>query len=430
MYYVWQRRLPRSLTLPGGAGEVEILDPGVRNRDAGPDFFNAKVRWGGTVWAGNVEMHVHASDWHRHGHDGDPAYANVILHVILYADAAVVMPDGRTLPQAIMTIPDGVMDRYRSLLQGGVDCFSAVTCTGRLGLVPRLVVDDWMTALVHERMWQKVNRVRDLVERGGDSWQEAFYVILTRSLGTGTNGDACERLARSLPYAYLQKHIDNPIQVEALLFGQAGFLDGERPDSEIYYNMLRQEYLFLRAKFSLRPLPVGVWKMARLRPPAFPHVRLAALAALLTSRRDFFSALLDATSLTEISRLFSVRMTGFWASHYTFSTPTPVAPVAAPPAASSRSLGVATLQSLVINAAVPMLTAYAQWRQDEQAAGRALAFLEGIPAEANRCVAACAAAGFPARNAFDTQALIQLHRNYCELHKCIRCRVGVWLMAH
>lgn len=444
MYYVWQQRMPGVLALPEMEAGIEILDPGIRNLDAGPDFFNAKVRCGSTIWAGNVEMHVRASDWFRHHHDDDPAYGNVILHVVLEPDVAVVLQDVRKLLQVKMTFPQGFIDKYRMLTSAGAECFSVVTCSDRLEQLPKLVVSDWMTSLASERMSQKVQRVRDLIEIRQDSWKEAFYVILTRALGTGINGDACERLARSLPYAYILKHIDNPLQVEALLLGQGGFLEQSRSDSEVYYNDLRREYLFLRAKFSLHPLPVGCWKMARLRPPAFPQVRLALLAALLTSRRDFFSAILETDSLAGLVELFSVKLSGYWAVHYTFSTILPVGTGAgsADEASSdftsaasntdtaTRRLGISTIHSLIINAVVPMLFAYAQWRSDEQLAQRAQLLLESLPAEVNRYVTACVAAGLPARNAFDTQALLQLYKNYCELRKCIRCRFGVWLMGH
>lgn len=444
MYYVWQQRMAGVLVLPEMETEIEILDPGIRNQDAGPDFFNAKVKYGNTVWAGNVEMHVRASDWYRHHHASDPAYGNVILHVVLEPDVSVSLPNGRRLLQVKMIFPQGFIDKYRMLTSSGAECFSAVTCSDRLERLPRLVVADWMTSLATERMLQKVQRVRDLIENRQDSWKEAFYVILTRALGTGINGDACERLARSLPYAYILKHADNPLQVEALLLGQGGFLERPRLDSEVYYNNLRQEYLFLRAKFSLHPLPASCWKMARLRPPAFPQGRLAVLAALLTSRRDFFSAILETESLAGLVELFSVKLSGYWAVHYTFSTTLPAGTEAKSMAgispggaggvlngnAATRGLGISTIHSLIINAVVPMLFAYAQWRSDEQLAQRAQQLLESLPAEVNRYVTACVAAGLPARNAFETQALLQLYKNYCELRKCIRCRLGVWLMSH
>jgi len=444
MYYVWQQRMAGVLALPEMENEIEILDPGIRNQDAGPDFFNAKIKCGNTVWAGNVEMHVRASDWYRHHHDHDPAYVNVILHVVLDADVTVSLPDGRRLLQVKMTFPQGFIDKYRMLTTAGAECFSAVTCSDRLEQLPKLVVTDWMTSLAAERMLQKVQRVRDLIENRQDNWKEAFYVILTRALGTGINSDVCERLARSLPYAYILKHADNPLQVEALLLGQGGFLKQVRPDSEVYYNDLRREYLFLQTKFSLHPLPFGCWKMARLRPPAFPQIRLAMLAALLTSRQDFFSAILETESLDGLIDLFSVQLSGYWAVHYTFSTPYPIrvvdragatgseilSDVSSNDSAVTRKLGISTIRSLIINAVVPMLFAYAQWRSDERLAQRAQQLLEKLPAEVNRYVSACVAAGLPARNAFETQALLQLYKNYCELRKCIHCRLGVWLMGH
>lgn len=423
MYYVWQQRMYASLTLSSDE-QVEIINPGIRNRDAGPDFFNAKVKIGETIWAGNVEMHVRASDWIRHHHEGDAAYNNVILHVVLDDDIELSLPNGDRLLQAVMRIPDYVEQRYRNLMKAGVDCFSAITCSEHLSEVPNVILSDWLSSLAADRMMLKVHRVKDLINDNLHSWQEALYVMIARSMGTGINSDAFEQLARSLPYSYIQKHLDQPLQVEAMLMGQAGFLEYERPVTETYYNRLRQEYLFLRAKFNLKPLSVDVWRMARLRPQAFPHLRVAFLTKMLCGVQDLFSRLLAAETISDIEKVLAVSVQGFWAKHYTFSS----CVSKEDEIIEVRNLGKQTLLSLIINAVVPIIMAYGEWIGDEEIVQRAISFLEAIPAEQNRYIRSWQCVGIDPKSAFDTQALLHLYREYCELHKCLHCRLGCWMM--
>lgn len=412
MYYVWHQRLFSHLaTLDGGP--LDILHPGLRNYDAGPDFFNAKIRIDGIVWVGNVEMHVRASDWFRHHHDNDTAYDSVILHVVMEADREIVLHDGTKLRTVVMTIPDDVMERYRQLcggnsttplLPGQVPTYSCISCTNRLSEVPRLIVNDWLASLCMQRLMQKMERVRDLVEKQLKGWPEAFFVVLTRSLGTGVNSDAMERLARSLPYSCLLHHRDNLLQLQALLLGQSGLLQtydaASRPaEEQEEWHLLQREYAFLRQKFNLKPLSGTVWKTGRIRPPAQPDVRLRALARLIFTHHDLFSHILEAKNVDQLEK--SLRITG---------------------------LGLQTVRSLIINAVVPTLVSYAQWQGDSERCDHALGLLEQLPPENNRYMVQWREAGIDIKSAMHSQGLLQLFRNYCQPHKCIRCRIGCWLI--
>lgn len=412
MYYVWHQRLFSHLTTLDG-GPLDILHPGLRNYDAGPDFFNAKIRLDGIVWVGNVEMHVRASDWYRHHHDTDEAYDSVILHVVMEADAEIRLHDGTKIRTVIMKIPDEVMERYQQLcggqsttplLPGQVPTYSCISCISRLSEVPGIIVDDWLTSLCMQRMMSKMERVRDLVEAQLKGWPEAFYVILTRSLGTGVNSDAMERLARSLPYACLLHHRDNLLQLQALLLGQAGFLQmydaAARPAHEQEeWKLMQREYAFLRQKFSLKPLSGSVWKTGRVRPPAQPDVRLRALARLIFTHQDLFSHILEAKDVTQLEKNLSI-----------------------------SGLGRQTVRSLIINAVVPTLLCYAQWQGDSDRCEQALALLEQLPPEENRYMTQWREAGITIQSAMQSQALLQLFCNYCQPHKCMRCRIGCWII--
>lgn len=409
MYYVWQKRLFNTLSTLDGQ-PIEIIHPGQRNHDAGPDFFNARIRIDGVLWAGNVEMHTRSSDWYRHHHQDDQAYDSVILHVVMQADAVVTLHDGSQVRTVVMHIPEDVMARHRQLLTDQ-DPYCHIRCAARLGELPQIHLHDWLTALCIERMISKTQRVRDLVDHKMYGWREAFYVALTRSLGTGVNSDAMERLARSLPYLNIMHHKDNLLQIEALLLGQANLLQyaasqpcanaAERVQEQERLKLLEREYAFLRQKFSLTPLPSHIWKLGRVRPQAQPQVRLKALAVLLWTHQDLFDEVTEAKDLATLMRIFAV-----------------------------KGLGTQTIQSLIINAVIPILISYAQWQGDEEKGELALAMLEQIPAETNRYVHQWVRNGIPVRSAFDSQALLQLYRNYCEPHLCMHCRWGCWFVKN
>lgn len=394
MYYVWQQRMYQSIVMLDDT-PIEIIHPGLRNLDAGPDFFNAKIRINGVMWAGNVEMHVKASDWYRHNHQNDRAYDNVILHVVLQADSVISIPNGETIQTVVMKIPAKVMSQYNQLISNDTNPFSAIRCAADLPELPTMVLHDWLTALTTQRMLGKMKRVRNLIDDRKSSWQEALYVMLARSLGTGINSDAMEYLARSVPYAFLLKHIDNPMQIRALLLGQSNLMPLNEPQ-------LKQEYDFLRAKFNLTPMPYQMWKLARLRPQANPINRINALAVLLCRNHDLLGAILEAPDVQTLQRLFYI----------------------------PSQLGISTVNSIIINAAVPILLAYAQWNADEGKMERAFSMLDKIPAEVNRYTESWIKAGIPIRNAMDSQALLHLYREYCELHKCMNCRIGCWMLKN
>ncbi|MCR5394872.1 MAG: DUF2851 family protein [Bacteroidales bacterium] len=394
MYYVWQQRLFSAIVTLDET-PIEIIHPGLRNLDAGPDFFNAKIKIDNMMWAGNVEMHIKASDWYRHHHDSDPAYNNVILHVVLQADAVIRYPSGDPIKTVVMRIPQQIIEQYHALTDAPAPYYCAIRCFNHLPAVPSLIIQDWLTALATQRMLAKARRMLNLTEADNESWQEALYVILSRSLGTGINSDTFERLARSLPFSYLLKHIDDPLQVRALLLGQASLI----PQNEV---RMQQEYDFLRAKFQLKPLAASDWKMARRRPQAAPDRRIEALATLLTNHRNLFSEILEAPDIATLQHIFIL----------------------------PYCTGIQTANSIIINAVIPILLAYGQWNSDADLCDKALRMLESIPAENNRYIDFWTRAGIPSRNAFDTQALLHLYREYCEPHKCLNCRIGCWVIKN
>lgn len=418
LQYIWQWRLYDSAdkTLVDDR-RVCIIDPGRLNPDAGPDFFNAKIRIGDTEWVGNVEIHVRASDWYRHSHDRDEAYDNVVLHVVQISDTEITTRHGEKLPQLKLEISDGLKERYETLMS----MTSGIRCGHFLPTMSQLDMTDWLETLGFERMVQKRRIVEDILERNNGDWATACFVILSRSLGFNLNADPFERVARSLPLSVTARHCDNRMQLEALLMGQAGLLDGSETSGDEYYDQLCGEYKFLAIKYSLRPLSKDVWKLARTRPANFPHRRLALMAILLADGHKIWSRLLEAKGdLHKIEELLSLRFTGYWSYHYRFGE------------ASARptelALGRSMVRVAIINAVVPLYYAYGVLTGDTQYEELAFELLEQMPAESNTIIRSWSALGIPADNAFRSQALIQLRKRYCDERKCLDCRIGLRMM--
>ena len=399
---------------------VEIIDPGLYNRrDAGPDFFNAKVRIGGTLWVGNVEIHDRASDWYQHGHDRDAAYDNVVLHVVGVADSDVMNSRGEYLPQLVLQVPASVSENYEELLHSDQypPCYRIVPD------LPQLLVHSWMAALQTERLEQKTVAIGERARRCNGSWEDAYFMTLARNFGFGINGEAFEQWAQQVPLSAVGKHRDDLFQVEAIFMGQAGLLDlqavPERYQTDAmndgYFTRLRNEYLYLAHKFSMKPMNFATWRFLRLRPQNFPYIRIAQLAQLYYDRKSGLSELLECKTVEAVQQLLSTHVTPYWETHYVFGAESPK---------STKHLSRSSLNLLTINTAVPMLFAVGRHRQKEELCDRAFDFLEQLKAEQNHIVRMWKECGLEAASAGDSQALIQLKREYCDKRDCLRCRFG------
>ncbi len=417
MQYVWQHRLFDGVGLTTVDGRpLRIIDNGRLNTDAGPDFFNAKISIDGCVWAGNVEIHRRASDWRRHNHHLDSAYDTVILHVVEVADASVCRTNGEEIPTLVLACSPSFKTDYESLV-----AYSATqSCAPHIESLGSMVVADWISSLAIERLQAKSQRLHDWLKLYKGNWEEVCYIAVARSLGFGINSDAFERLARSLPLIFMQKHADSLVQVEAFLFGQAGMLiEGEYPD-DAYYNRLVSEYSFLKNKFGLTPLNRESWKFFRLRPVNFPHRRLALLAQYIHRGFNLFSQICEATDEEALRRLFKAELSGYWSTHYLFAHESPE---------TKAVLGESAIDIVLINAVAPLLYAYGMYIGDEAMGDRAFMLLESLRPEKNAIVRRFSDIGIRATNAMESQAVIQLYNEYCQTHKCLYCRIGHKLLS-
>jgi hypothetical protein len=416
LHYVWKHKLFHSTHLTTTDGiPIEVIDTGLHNTDAGPDFFNAKIKIDDKIWAGNIEIHRHADDWEKHKHHTDKTYNSVILHVVENANKVTVNEKGEHIPQCQLVVPEHVRENAAYLLQSD----SRVMCRNRLSSVHPLFINSFLSALSIERLERKTVDIFTHLERFNGSWDEAFYVMLARNFGFGLNSDAFERLALSLPFSYIQKHSDSLFQVEALIFGQAGALEEHIPH-DAYYSKLQLEYAFLKNKYVLKNLDGFLFKNMRVRPQSFPLVRLAQLAALLQKSGRLFSVMLEKDDFQSLRLHFQAEPSDYWQTHYTFGKESKK---------SVKLLGDTSLNTLLINTIAPILFAYGKKIASEKYCERAIHILESIKPESNSIVNEFRHSGINPKHAFDTQAIIQLRKEYCDKRKCLYCRIGHVLLS-
>jgi len=414
LHYVWKFRLFEKNELVTAEGEeIEIFSAGIHNSDSGPDFQTARIRIGDTIWAGNVEVHITSSDWKRHGHTTDDAYNNVILHVVYRDDEPLTLANGRRVPTLELQnrIPDDLYGRYHKLIYGNQ---TIIPCEASIASVDALTMQNWLTRILIERLEKRSAAIIDRLNLNRGDWEETFYQFLAANFGFKTNALPFELLAKSLPQVTLAKNKNNSLQIEALLFGQAGFLSGEFKDE--YPLKLKNEYEFLKKKYQLVPVENHLWKFMRLRPQNFPTIRLAQFAALVVHSNHLFSKVLEIRDVKELRKLFSdITVNPYWENHYRFD-------VESPP--SSKNMGAASVDILLLNTVALFLFSYGKHNQNQHYINRCLKLLEHLPREENKIIADFVTLGVKTDTAFESQALLELKNNYCNYKKCLQCGVG------
>lgn len=412
LHFVWQHHYREMGKLKSTDGlPVEIIDPGLPNRDAGPDFFNAKIKIDHTVWVGNIEIHPLASDWFRHGHHEDPYYNNVILHVVVKADKSTRNKQGASIPTVCIPYPDKLEQSLRTMIGSS----EVLPCAKELRSADSLTMHQILDRMLVERLQQQTERIFRMVKECNGSWEEAFYRSMTRSFGLKTNADPAEQLARSLPLRVLARHKDNLFQIEALFFGQAGLIQRFSNTQCNYLLSLKAEYLYLSKKFGLQPLNGNSWKFMRMRPSSFPTIRLAQLSMLVHRSNALFSKLLEAETFDSISQLLRIPTSTYWETHYTFGNESKK---------RIKRLGDSSIEIITLNTIVPFCYAYAQSRNTDRLRDKALALLTMLPFERNSTTRIFEREGITGEHAGDSQALVHLMQNYCNPKKCLFCPIG------
>lgn len=416
LHYVWKHRLfDKNLKTTDGK-EIEVIDTGLHNFDSGPDFFNAKIKIDGQMWSGNIEIHQRSSDWERHKHQHDKAYNSVILHVVEKMDREIFDSDNRAIYQCELSFPKEIKENIDYFVHAPID----LPCANEIRDLPSVYLSSWINTLLVERLERKSNDVKLLLDRFNNSWDDVFYTLLCRNFGFGLNSDSFQMLAQSLPLKYILKQGDNIIQIEALLLGQAGILSDLEIEDE-YAKRLKTEYDFLRHKYSLRPLEKSIFKNMRIRPTSSPQLRIVQLASILhKDYQSLFSRIIGAKDLGQIRLLLHQNASEYWQTHYVLGKISEK---------KSKYIGDSSLDIILINTVIPILFAYGKYIANEDYCDKALTYLEHIKAESNSIVKKFSSCGLRAESAYDSQAIIQLKKEYCDKRKCLFCRIGYQILV-
>ena len=346
---------------------IDVIDPGLHNSNAGPDFFNAKIKIDGMLWVGNIEIHDKASDWFLHGHDKDSHYDNVILHVVGKDDMPVVTSKGEIVRQMQMDIPDHVSKNYAMILQED----KYPPCHSIVPYLSKIVLHSWMSALQAERLEGKTMAITERLKACNGSWEDAYFITLARNFGFGVNSEAFEAWAHILSLPSIAHHRDDIFQIEAIFL--------------------------------------------RLRPQNFPHIRISQLANLYYNRNASFSQLIECESIEDIKDIFSTHVTPYWETHYSFGRESKK---------SEKNLSKQSINVIILNTVIPVLFAYGRYKNDERYCERSLSLLEKLKAEDNSITRMWQECGMDIKTAADSQAIVQLKKEYCDRRDCLRCRIG------
>lgn len=414
LHYVWKTKQVHLEPLSTHDGQpIEIVTWGIHNHDAGPDFHSCQIKIDNTLWAGHVEMHIRASDWVRHGHHKDPAYDNVVLHVVLHYDAAIQNSKGEHIPTLVLNnrIDQKLISNYDILLKSD----STIPCERVIQDVHSLSMTMWKERLIAERLEAKSVYIKSLLQANTHDWETTFYIVLARYMGARVNTNAFEALACSLPLSVLLKNRDDLTKIECLLFGNAGFLDDNSID-DAYHKKLKTEYLFLKSKYTLTPLLLSSWRFLRMRPAGFPTVRIAQLAGILYNNTSLFSKILEAEKYDDYHQLFQSEASEYWDDHYRFGKKSDTK--------RKKRLTPAFIDLLLINVVCPVLFLYGIEKGLDIYRERAISLLCKIKPEKNTIISHWNTVGMSADNAMDSQSLLQLRKEYCDKKRCLECSIG------
>lgn len=414
LQFIWQYSLYQPGNLTTDEGEtITVIHPGRYNTNAGPDFLEAKVRIGNTVLAGHIELHINASDWNRHGHQDDPNYQNIILHVVYNNDKHRVVSNVPVL-ELSKHIPASIIEKHSNFIKAT----AKIPCATQLATIKDITKESWLSRLLAERWEEKLVTWKELLASSTDDWRNLLYWRTAFNFGFKVNSVPFQMLAQSLPLNILARHRENLLQVEALLFGQAGMLDGEFTDE--YPNTLKKEYTYLRQKYKLQPIAGHLWKFLRLRPANFPTIRIAQFAALVHRSLHLFSQIVETHTVKEIQPLLEVSVSDYWKTHFVFDE--------AQDKATDKKLGKSSVENIIINTIAPIQFLYASKHGNTQQQERALQLLDVVPPESNHILNLWKESNWKAQNAAQSQSLLQLYNNYCANKRCLDCAIGLTIM--
>lgn len=417
LHYLWKFKKFDTLNLKTAQEEqITIIKTGDYLELAGPDFFNAQITIGNQKWAGNVEIHLKSSDWYVHGHEKDAAYENVILHVVWEHDTEIFSRDNNEIPVLILKdyVASEILSNYNSLVMPK----SWIFCEKDIGKIDDFIIKNWQERLFFDRLERKSKFIYDLLEETNQDWEGVLFVLLAKNFGLNTNGNSFLQIAKSIPFSIVRKESFEIENLEALLLGTSGLLDDDKED--IYFTDLKLRYYYLLNKYQLEKRHIDSVQFFKHRPDNFPTIRLSQLANLYHKHQNLFSKITVLKSVKSVYELLNVSASVYWSNHYQFDKESLKKP---------KSLSKSFMNLIIINTIIPIQFAYSNMR-GESIAEELIAFMNEVTPEKNAIIDKFQSFGVSAKNAFETQTLLELKNEYCNQKACLKCVLGVELLKN
>ncbi|ARV06265.1 hypothetical protein BTO04_05930 [Polaribacter sp. SA4-10] len=416
LHYVWKYKLFSQKSLEIHSKEkIIVVKSGIYNTNSGPDFLNSQLKIESQLWAGNVEIHVKSSDWYLHQHEKDANYDAVILHVVWEHDTAVFMKNNKPIPTLVLKdlVDDNLLKNYQKLVLKQPDW---IPCETQINTVESFTFNNWLERLYFERLANKSNSINQLLVASNNDFEAVLFQLIAKNFGLKVNAEAFLRLAKSIDFSIIRKERFNELVFSALLFGQAGFLEGNIQDE--YHSQLKKEYEYLQHKYNLHPIANRQFMFFRMRPSNFPTIRIAQLVSLFHQQENLFSKVIKIENLEGFYTLFSVGVNEFWKTHYTFESISKK---------SAKNLTKSFIDLLIINTIIPLKFLYQKSRGevDEE---RIIKLIKQIKPEKNSIISKFSDLKINSTSAFETQSLLELRNNYCASKRCLKCAIGVKIL--
>lgn len=419
LQFIWDKsKIQQKGLITTNNHPITIVVPGMLNRMAGPDFYNAHLIIDGQEWFGTIEVHIKSSDWYKHKHGLDPNYRNVILHVVWEDDTPVKDHCGARIPTLELKghIPEWELEEYSRFLTTENSRF--INCEKDLHSIPEGIKGKWLAFLQHQRLKEKATFINELLQSTKNDWEHVFFILLLKSVGLNNNGKAFMSLAKEIDFSIIRKIGCNSFQLESLFFGLSGLLEEERP-SESYYRKLKKEYSYLKAKFQLNELAVSKPEFFKLRPYNFPTIRLSQVASLYGRNANLFHDLITNNKLEGLYDMLQIKASDYWDRHFNFGKMSSYMP---------KKMSKPFQDLVIINAVLPMKYSYNMYKGiDVSETIWEIGSKMGV--ERNKHVRDFKTAGITANSANESQALLQLYKNYCTRNKCLQCSLGSYLLS-
>ena len=417
LHHVWQHKKFAVTQLQTTTGEsIQILNSGQYLQQTGPDFFNAQLIIGNQKWAGNIEIHLKSSDWYLHNHEKDTNYDSVILHVVWEYDIPIFRKNNTEVPtlelKKYVELAD--LHKYQSLTTQK----AWIYCENDISKVNDFIFRNWQERLYFERLERKATEIKQLLQVSNNDWEAILFCLLAKNFGLNTNGILFQNMAKSIPFSVIRKESFAIENLEALFFGQANMLEANFQDN--YTNKLQQDYNYLIKKYKITKNVFDKVEFFKHRPDNFPTIRLAQLAALYFKEHNLFSKIISFNAISELYDLFKVEVSNYWETHYNFDKNSVL---------KKKKMTNSFIDLILINTILPIRFAYEQSIQ-KQSSAEIIDLVEAIQPEKNIIVDRFATIGIIAENAFQTQSLLQLKKEYCDHKKCLQCAIGIHLLKN